>query len=178
MFRGASSKGAVILVMTLAVTKPIIAQGEHTTVRTGPERRAEALVEKAARLNDQPARYAEAAWLYRESAALRSPTDPRAIEALAKAAHLYGYANRFYDARRMMEQVAEHALAGGDVARASQATLDAAFFAAKQGKTVHVNRLGRAALRLIGSPGVDPAQKQLILARIKAAPAVAAIVAP
>jgi hypothetical protein len=176
MLRRVSSNGAVILAMTLTMTAPIVAQKATTPVST--EAKADALQDSASKLNDQPARYAEAAWLYRESAALRPFADKRAVEALAKAAHLYGYANRFTDARRMMEQAAQRALAGGDVVRASQANLDAAFFAHKQGKKAQVERLGRTALRLAESPLLSAEQKQLLVSRIKSTPAVAALVTP
>jgi hypothetical protein len=180
MLRKEESNGAVILLLTLTMAAPIAAQNNNqatfakdagTPVST--ETKADALQDSAAKWNDQPARYSEAAALYRQSAALRSWADPRAVEALAKAAHLYGYANRLSDARKIMEQAAQRALAGGDVVRASQANLDAAFFAQKQGNKVEVDRLGRTALRLAESPLISADQKELILRRVKSSPAVA-----
>jgi hypothetical protein len=172
MFRRTGSNGALILVMTLVMAAPIVAQNGTETPR---EARANALQDSAAALHDQPIRYSDAARMYRESAALRSWTDARAVEALASAAHLYNYANRLSDARRMMEQAAQRALARGDVVRASQANLDAAFFAHKQGKTVEVDRLGLAAMRLVDSPLISEEQREVIRKRIKASPAVTAM---
>lgn len=181
MFSRTSSNGALILVMTLAMAAPIVAQSRTATANDGappklsPAERADALQDSAARLHDQPARYSEAAWLYRESAALRPWADAQAVEALASAARLYGYANRFTDARKIMEQAAQRALARGDVVRASQANLDAAFFADRQGKKGLVARLGRSALALAESPLINEEQRSVILKRIKSSPAVASV---
>jgi hypothetical protein len=170
----------LIVMLTLSMAAPIGAQdqadgnGGTEATKMSADNRADALEAKAAKLHDKPARYAEAAWMYREAAALRPYADARAVEALATAARLYGYANRFIDARKTMEQAAQRALARGDVVRASQANLDAAFFAAKQGKTGLVQRLARNALNLAESPLINAEQREDILRRIKSAsPAVA-----
>src|SRR5687768_3147962 len=92
---------ALVLIMTASVLPSQI--GAQSTIKaSAPTTRAalaDELQDRAAALHDQPKRYSDAAWLYRESAALRPSTDPRAIEALATAAHLYHYANRLFDAR-------------------------------------------------------------------------------
>ena len=137
---------------------------------------ADELKERAAKLLDQPARYSEAARLYQESAALRAPSDPRAIDELTTAAHLFHYANRLLDARRAMELAARRALADGDVVRASQATVEAALFAHKQGSNAHTQRLGRAALKLAASPLLTAEQRAALVARLRSDPAVAALV--
>jgi hypothetical protein len=77
-----------------------------------------------------------------------------------------------------MEQAAQRALAGGDVVRASQANLDAAYIAHKQGTKAQVQRLGRTALRLAESPLITVEQRQLLVSRIRSTPAVAAVVTP
>jgi hypothetical protein len=173
MLRRTGSNGALILIVTLVMAAPIVAQDSETD--SPRDARANALQDSAAALHDQPIRYSDAARMYRESAALRSWSDARAVEALASAAHLYNYANRLSDARRMMEQAGQRALARGDVVRASQANLDAAFFALKQGKSVEVDRLGLAAIRLADSPLITAEQRELILKRVKASPAVTAM---
>jgi hypothetical protein len=170
--------GALVLIMTSSLLPSLIVA--QTTIKaSAPTTRAalaDEIQQRAAALHDQPRRYSEAAWLYRESAALRAATDPRAIESLATAAHLYHYANRLFDARKTMEQAARQALARGDVVRASVANLEAAFFAYKQGNQAQANRLGRAALRLADSPMLTPEQRALIVNRLRSSPAVAALV--
>src|SRR5687768_1173993 len=177
-------KSALTLIMTLTMTTTVLAQSnpqpappapiepaKDAVVKTTTVVRADALLDSAAILHEQPARYADAARFYRESAALRPWADAAAVEALAKAAHLYGYANRLTDARRTMEQAAQRALARGDVVRASIANVEAAFFAQKQGNKVHASRLGRAALQLAESPLITPGQRALIVDRVKELPA-------
>lgn len=185
MFTNTHIKSALTLIMTLTMTTTVLAQSnpqpappapgaesaKDAVVKTTTVVRADALLDSAAILHEQPARYADAARFYRESAALRPWADAAAVEALAKAAHLYGYANRLTDARRTMEQAAQRALARGDVLRASIANVEAAFFAQKQGNKVHANRLGRAALQLAESPLITPAQRALIVDRVKEMPA-------
>lgn len=94
--------------------------------------RATALHEQAVALHAQPIRSADAARLHLQSAALRPTSDPQAVECLAMAAHLFNYAKRPLQARRTMESAAERALSTGDVKRAAQAYIEAAFLANKQ----------------------------------------------
>jgi hypothetical protein len=129
--------------------------------------RADVLEIQATALHDQLNRYSEAARLHKESAALRSATDPRAVESLVTAAHLYHYANRLFDARKTMEQAANRALARGDVVRASIASVEAAFFAYKQGNLSQTERLGRKALKLAESPLLTPEQRAYIVNRLR-----------
>jgi hypothetical protein len=135
--------------------------------------RADQLEEQAAALHDDMTRYVEAARLYKQSASLRSETDPRAVEALAMAAHLFHYANKLSDARRTMEQAAQRALAGGDVLRASLANLEAALFAYKQGNWAQTERLGRKAIQLAQSPLLTEEQRASIVSRLSKNQAVA-----
>jgi hypothetical protein len=137
--------------------------------------RADQLEKQAAALHDDMTRYVEAARLYKQSASLRSETDPRAVDALTIAAHLFHYANKMSDARKTMEQAAQRALAGGDVWRASVANLEAALFAYKQGNWAQTERLGRKALQLAQSPLLTEAQRASIVNRLTSNPAVAAL---
>lgn len=168
---------ALVLILGLSLLPSLLAA--QTTVKASTSEPAAVLADElqdqAAALHDQPGRYSDAARLYRKSAALRSPTDPRAVESLATAAHLYHYANRLFDARKLMEQAARQALAGGDVLRASLFNLDAAFLAQEVGNQSEVNRLGRAALRLADSPLLTAEQRALIVDRLRSNPAVAAL---
>ena len=128
---------------------------------------AERLEQRAAELYAQPRRAEEAARLQQRSALLRDADDPRAIASLEMAARLLAYANRPTDARRIMEQAAERALAMGDVVRAADAYLDAAAIAQEQHSQAQVNRLGRKALLLASSPVLKPAERAGIVDRIR-----------
>src|SRR5687767_4086045 len=108
MSRRTYFNSALVLIMTSSMLPSGIA-AQSTIKASAPTTRAalaDEFQDRAAALHDQPRRYSDAAWLYRESAALRAATDPRAIESLATAAHLYHYANRLLDARKTMEQAA------------------------------------------------------------------------
>ena len=172
------------LVATLTVTFALSAFPARALTQTAvksaltvqPMTPAEELEQQAAVLHDEIARYAEAARLYREAASRRSSTDPRAVESLSTAAHLFHYANRLFDARKTMEQAAQRALARGDVIRASIAYLEAALFAYKQGNLAESGRLGRNALKLTSSPLLTEEQRGSILSRLRAQAAVAALV--
>lgn len=155
---------------------PATAAAQTAINSTSATPSADQLEERAGALHDQIGRYSEAARLYKASAALRTDTDPRAVESLAMAAHLYHYANRLFDARKTMEQAARRALARGDVLRASQANLEAALFAHKQGKQSQAARLGRTALKLADSPLLTDEQRATIVNRVRSNPSIAVLV--
>jgi hypothetical protein len=163
--------------LTLALALSVLSTGSATQIAISKvPATADELEERAKSLLGDAARYSEAARLYRESAQLRAESDPRAVEALTKAAHLYHYANRLFDARKAMEQAARLALANGDVLAASTANVEAALFAHKQGKQAQADRLGRTALKLAASPLLTADQRASIVGRLKTNPSVAAIV--
>jgi hypothetical protein len=137
--------------------------------------KAEELQNQATLLHADPARAAEAARLHKESAHLRSASDPAAIESLALAAHLYSYAGRQSAARQTMEEAAERALAMGSVLRAARAYVDAAFFADEQHDRADTARLGRKALLLAGSSLLTADERSTITTRIRTNPTLASI---
>ena len=140
-----------------------------------PSRTARAieLQEQAIALHAQPARAVDAARLHKQSAYLRNRNDPEAVQSLAMAAHLFGYAKRPIEARRTMEEAADRALAMGDVVRAAQAYVEASFFADKQKNRQEAERLGRKALLLAGSPLLAAEQRSAIMKRIRSNPTLA-----
>jgi hypothetical protein len=138
--------------------------------------RAVELQERAIALHAQPTRAAEAARLHKWSASLRDADDPEAVRSLAMAAHLFGYANRPFDARVTMEEAAERALAMGDVVKAAQSYVEATFFAQKQKKQSEIERLGRKALLLAASPLLAAEQRTAIMQRIRSNPSLAGLV--
>ena len=127
----------------------------------------------AAGLYDQPGRFEDAARLHVLEAHFRSPRDPEAVEALAMAARLFTYANRLFDARQAMEQAGDRALSMGDVARAANAYLDAAFVARKARKEAEVLRLARKAYLLTDSPLLSSNQKGEVRKRFANDPGIA-----
>jgi hypothetical protein len=174
----ATSRSTLTLVIALSVfpahsaaQNPAFISARALTITSADE-----LQDRATALHGEPGRYAEAAQLHKQSAALRAATDPRAVESLMMAAHLYHYTNRLFDARKTMEQAAQRALAGGDIVRASQANIEAALFAHKHGKASEADRLGRIALGLAESPLLSAEQRTSIVGRLRANPSTAALV--
>ena len=129
--------------------------------------RAAEIEQRAVELHSDVTRAAEAARLHHWSAELRAAADPNAVESLAMAAHLFGYAHRPKEARKTMEQAADRALAMGDVARAAHAYLEAAFFADVLKQRSEVERLGKKALLLANSPLLPDDQRKAITDRIR-----------
>ena len=132
--------------------------------------RAVELEKQAVELHAQPKRAYEAAQLHIQSASLRDLEDPQAVQSLAMAAHLLGYADRPLEARHTMEEAATRALAMGDVVRAAAAYTEAAFFAQKAQNKGELNRLGRKAILLSSSPLLRPEERQAILGRFTTTP--------
>lgn len=115
-------------------------------------------------------RYTEAARLYKDAAKLRPRDDPGAVDNMMLAANLLFVANRPLEARRMLEDAAERALAAGDVERGARAFIEAAFIADKQGNKAETSRLGHRAEMLSVSPQLTPAQRQEIARRLRRVP--------
>ncbi len=138
--------------------------------------RADEVHEKALALHAVPNRAFDAAQLHLQAVALRAANDSKAIDDLALAAHMFGYAKRPLDAKRTMERAADRALSIGDVVRAAQALVDATFMADEQRNRSEVNRLGRKALLLAESPLLNADQRLTITERIAKNPRVAAAI--
>lgn len=168
---------ATLSVLTL-VSTGVTAQTaiKSSEPRVGKLARAIEYEERARALHSKPERAAEAARLYRWSAQLREPTDPNAVASLALGAYMFGYAGLTSEARQTMELAGERALQVGNVERAAQAFVDAAFYAEKEKRPGQVDRLGRKALLLAGSHHLTSAQKGTIRARIQSHPALANLV--
>lgn len=127
---------------------------------------ADALRQAAIALYPSRDRAYEAAQLHELSALRLSRTDPRTIDALVDAAHLYGYASRPMQARRTMERAAKRALELRDYHKAAQAYVEAVFYAQESNNAYEVARLGKAALRLAQLDEVAPADRHEIAARV------------
>ena len=142
---------------------------------TAPSVTAEDFEQRAAALHEVPGRSIEAARLYRKAGFLRGEKDAEAVRSYEMSAHLFGYANQPTEAKRAMEKAALLALANGDVPRAAQAYIDAAFFAGQENRRGEVNRLGKKALQLSSSSLLTESQRAAITGRIKSSPALASV---
>ncbi len=121
-----------------------------------------------------PGRYEEAAALYLESARLRPADDPQAIECFAMAARLLYYDGQLLRARSTMQMAAERALATGDVVRAANFYIDAAFIALEHRKTDAAWALVQRAEQLSSSPLLEAGERSAIERRIAPSRAVVA----
>lgn len=139
--------GLVALVGIPARAQTSFARGQATTPAT-----AEQVERKAIALYANPDRAEEAAQLQRQAASLRAPEDPKGVTSLVMAARLFSYAHHLPAACRTMEAAGDRALAMGDVVKAAQAYVDAAFIAQEQGSGTQVKRLAKKAVLLTVSP--------------------------
>ncbi len=122
------SRMRIYLVAAIAAAVlPVAALAQQAKTQNADE-----LVQRAQALQSDPAAYAAAASLYQASAALRSPGDARAVEALLMAGHLYNYAGEWPRALAAMEAGAARALKDGDPLTAANAYADAAYIAAER----------------------------------------------
>lgn len=125
------------------------------------------LHDEAVSLYPYPNRAWDAARLHIQEVNYRSASDPEAIESLAMAAHLFGYAGRPGEARRVMEQAATRALSNGDVDRAAQAYLQAGFFAQRETNSIEAKRLVEKAMVLTRSPSITTSVRDAIRERVR-----------
>jgi hypothetical protein len=160
---------AILVAVTAAASSAQVvhAQTAKSQIKSSPLAQAVVAHERAVELYADPSRAADAARLHLEEASFRTRDDPQAVDALVMAAHMFFYAKRPFSAKRVMEQAAKRALTIGDVNRAAQAYVDAAFLAQKQNNDFEMQRLGRKALLLTNSPQLQPEQRITILRRIQ-----------
>jgi len=152
---------------------PVMAQAQTSVKSSGTERaltRALQLHDSAVALYSQPRHAAQAARFHLKEVSFRSKADPEAVEALVMAANLFNYAQQPINARNIMEDAADRALAIGDVLVAAQAYTNAAFLAQKVGNLDEMKRLGRKAILLSDSPLLGTEQRQEIRGRFRVSP--------
>ncbi|NJD10837.1 MAG: hypothetical protein FIB01_10555 [Gemmatimonadetes bacterium] len=107
---------------------------------------------QALALQENQSMLVPAARLYLREAALRGDDDPQGVKCLTTAAHLFYYAGRRAEGRRVMEQAANAALAVGDINAAARTYLLAAWMAQADGRTGDTRRLAHEAEMLAASP--------------------------
>jgi hypothetical protein len=171
---------SLLLVVCSFATTPIAAQ-RPDTVRIIAFERTQALADtfeaRATRLAAKPDGWRDAASLQRRAAGLRGD-DPRAVESWSRAAWLYAGAGKLGLARRMMEEAARHAAAGGDVERSASAYLDAALIAVEEGRVDLVPALLQRMRRVSESPLLTIESRRLLLARASSEPRLARYATP
>jgi hypothetical protein len=116
-------------ILLLSATAPDGAAQMVSYAAAGTTNDAEAdkLERRAQELFDEPPRYAEAGRMYERAAGLRRRGDSRMVDALFSASRLYYHARMHGESIEVLKRAAEEALASGDVYRAAESLIDAAW---------------------------------------------------
>ncbi|HSM37210.1 MAG TPA: hypothetical protein VK837_12490 [Longimicrobiales bacterium] len=130
---------------------------------------ADSIRHRALRLQADPETFYQAAIAYKDAALYRRSTDVTAIGDLILAGHLLNAAGQQDEAMETLEEAAERARSLGDIERAAQAYLDAAFVAEALEDDDAVQRLGTNAEMLAASPLLSDPQREHILRRLRRA---------
>jgi hypothetical protein len=133
---------------------------------------ADDLHERAVALHVKPSRYTTAAALHIREARIRGYDDAQSTECLYVAANLLYFAGKKSQALTTMVDAAESSTRRGDVMRAANAFISAAFIA-KDLKNPVVRELVQRARVLAEAPGLTDAQRVSITSRLPLTPAVA-----
>lgn len=153
------------LVVAAAVPSPLSGQ-EGPRAPEPAVQEADALLERALRLERTTSGIVAAARLHERSAGLRESGDPRVAESLWSAANLYYYGGKPARALTVLDRVADEALSRGDVMRAADAYIRASVVATELDRHGEGHRYHRRATLLAGSPLLEPAQRDWILDRL------------
>ena len=169
------ASGALLSISGAAAT--LSAQQTLEPVRVTANAAADRLHDEAMALPTET-RYAnKAAKLHERSAALRDESDPQAATCLRSAAFLRYYAGGRRASADLMEKAAERSANIGDVAKAADAYVDAAYIAQELKQGERARELARHAELLANSPLITDVQRASIRARI-GEPAMVALLAP
>jgi len=153
-----------ILAAQLALT-PARVEVTALATTTRDNARADTLEELGARYSSTPGQWQKAARYFEQAATLRGD-DGRAVTNLVTAASLYDAAGNSAHARSTMERAAKRAAAMGDVERAANAYVDAAFLAVAAKRIDLVPKLLRQTHAVLDSPKMPPERRDAILRRI------------
>lgn len=161
---------AYLLIVLLSSLHASLSAQINTAFFVTPEElaRAEKDLLRARGLQQNPWQgdWVEAARLHRSSARLRAVDDPQAVRSLRQAAALLNGAGLLSEARSAMDEAVDRALLVGDVLGSAEASLEAAWLAAKDGDHLAVDRhLTRAAF-LSFSPHLGTEDRRRIQSRI------------
>jgi hypothetical protein len=131
--------------------------------------RADKLHDQAMNLPTETRYAKKAARLHEESAELRAVDDAQAVGCLRTAAFLRYYAGDRRAGVNLMERAATRAADLGDVARAADAYIDAAYIAQEVKDNARARELGRRAQLLTNSPLLSDAQRLALRNRLTGA---------
>ncbi len=128
------------VVWALGLAVALVAPVDARSQSADPVQAAQ-LEAEAARLHEQPARWADAASLYLSAAALRQHEDPQARQDLFLAANLQYQLGDLPAAVAALESAGTRGLSGGDSVFAAQMFANAAAIAEEAGLGDHERRL-------------------------------------
>ncbi|MBM4185175.1 MAG: hypothetical protein FJ207_13325 [Gemmatimonadetes bacterium] len=135
----ANGMGTSVSAVGLALVL-LVASDAHAQAEADPERAA-LLEAEAARLHEQPSRWADAVSLYRSAAELRQHEDPQARQDLFLAANLSYEFGELTAAIEALESAGTRAVSEGDAVFASQMFANAAVIADEAGMVDRQRRL-------------------------------------
>ncbi len=138
------------VVSTLGLAMALVAPADARSQSADPVQAAQIEAE-AARLHEQPARWADAASLYLAAAQLRQHEDPQARRDLFLAANLHYQLGNRPAAVAALESAGTRALAGGDSVFATEMFANAALIAEEAGLGDHERRLRTRVADLAGA---------------------------
>lgn len=163
--------GALLSISGAAATLP--AQQTLEPVHVTVNARADRFHEQAMALPTETRFANKAAKLHERSAELRDESDPMAASCLRTAAFLRYYAGGRRASADLMEKAAERAAEIGDVARAADSYVDAAYIAQELKEGDRARAFAHRAELLANSPLITETQRAAIRARISGAGTVA-----
>jgi hypothetical protein len=169
------ASGALLSISGAAAT--LSAQQTLEPVHVTANARADSFHDQAMALPTETRFATKAARLHERSAELRDESDPMAASCLRTAAFLRYYAGGRRASADLMEKAAERAAGIGDVGRAADSYVDAAYIAQELKEGDRARTLARKAELLANSPLITDVQRASIRARI-GEPAMVALLAP
>jgi hypothetical protein len=158
------ASGALLSISGAAAT--LSAQQTLEPVHVTANARADLFHDQAMALPTETRLANKAAKLHERSAELRDESDPMAASCLRTAAFLRYYAGGRRASADLMEKAAERAAGIGDVARAADSYIDAAYIAQELREGTRARELAHRAELLASSPLLTDAQRASIRARI------------
>ena len=169
------ASGALLSIAGAAAT--LSAQQTLDPVRVTANAAADRFHDEAMAMPTETRLANNAAKLHERSAELRDASDPQAASCLRTAAFLRYYAGGRRASADLMEKAAERAAEIGDVARAADSYVDAAYIAQELRESDRARSFARRAELLANSPLISETQRASIRARI-GEPAMVALLAP
>ena len=158
------ASGALLTISGAAAVLP--AQQTLDPVRVTANARADKFHDEALALPTETRLALKAAKLHERSAALRDESDPQAATCLRSAAFLRYYAGSRRASADLMEKAADRAAGIGDVARAADSYIDAAYIAQELKDVSRARELAHRAELLSNSPLITDVQRAALRARI------------